>query len=135
VATKTESEREFRIRPRRPRTPRENEVFSRYEDGCSLRQKLPAPTKTPPKALLLEGTAVQSTMRGSPDVLAKRDHRAVARTRSLHRPRQCNARPRSPFGDQGEGVAPPEVFDRSQKAGKIRSTARLQLSKTRRFSE
>lgn len=57
-------------------------------------------------------------MRCSRDVLAKPDHRQWrAHGRYIARD-AANARPRSrAFGDQGEGVAPPEVLDRRQKAG------------------
>jgi len=119
---KTEGEREFRIRPRRPRTSRENEVSPwspgmrtvvRYAKSSRRRHKRRSHSAS-------GGVRRQYNQRCAVRVMYSPNRTTGqwrAHGRYIARDSVTQGHEVGAFGDQGERVAPPDVLDRWQKAG------------------
>jgi len=120
VATKTEGERDFRIRPRRPRTSRENEAFPwsssmktvvRYARS-SRRQKRRSQSASAGRRQFNQRCAVRVMYSPNRTIGQWRAHGRYITRDSVMQGHEAAA-----IGNQGEVVPSPEVLDRWQKAG------------------
>jgi len=119
---KTEGEREFRIRPRRPRTSRENEASPwspgmrtvvRYARSSRRRQKRRSHSESGVSRRQYNQRCAVRVMY-SPN---RTSGQWRAHGRYIARDSATQGHEVGAFGDQGERVAPPDVLDRWQKAG------------------
>jgi hypothetical protein len=122
VVTKTEGEREFRIRPRRPRTPRENEGFP-WSSGMRTVVRYARSSRRRQKRRSSSASGVgrrQFNQRRAVRVMYPPNRTAGqwrAHGRYIVRDSAMQGGGARAFGYQDEVVAPPEALESWQKAG------------------
>ena len=122
MATKTEHEREFRIRPRRPRTSRQGEAFAwspamktvlRYARSTRRQQGRRSRRGSGGGRRVFSQRCAVRMMYSPIRITGQwRAHGRYIARESVRLGRLVGA-----YGNQGEGVAPADVLDRWQRAG------------------